>query len=119
MTREDMILLIEAENDLQELDWMLETITGLGYANGKFIHLDNIYEVLRNNSHSFYRELPEEESDAVLYAIIENRDMTMEERVDLLLSGELTEEKKTDLLRKNKEYSLEDKLNIFLNSLHA
>lgn len=113
MTREDMILLIQAENQLQEINWLFEMICGLGYQNGKFIHLDNVYEVLRNNSNSYYVEvLPEEESDAVLYAVIENRDMTLEERADLLLSGDLTEERKEELVQKNSCYKLKDQLTI-------
>lgn len=117
MTREDMILLIQAENQIQEINWLFEMVYGLGYQNGKFIYLDNVYEVLRNNSNSYYTEvLPEGESDAVLYAIIENRDMTLEERADLLLSGDLTEERKKELVEKNKFYTLKDQLNILRNT---
>lgn len=117
MTREDMILLIQAENQIQEINWLFEMVCGLGYQNGKFIYLDNVYEVLRNNSNSYYTEvLPEGKSDAVLYAIIENRDMTLEKRADLLLSGDLTEERKEELVKKNKFYTLKDQLNILRNT---
>lgn len=67
-------------------------------------------------SNSYYTEvLPEEESDAVLYAVIENRDMTLEERADLLLSGDLTEERKEGLVEKNRFYTLKDQLKILRN----
>lgn len=87
MTREDMILLMEAYDDLMGMDHVLQSLTGLGHSSGQFIHLDNIYEVLRNNCHSSYQELPEEEIDNVLLQTIDDPELTVEERVDLFLNG--------------------------------
>ena len=89
MTREDMALLIEAEDDLQDLDLVLEKLSGLGHANGAFVKLDNIYKVIVHNCHSAYKNLSDEEADKFLYGIIMNRDLTADERADLLLSGKL------------------------------
>lgn len=37
MTRKDMILLLEAADDLQKMNQTLVKLTGLGYASGDFI----------------------------------------------------------------------------------
>lgn len=54
MTREDMVLLIEVEDDLQDMDQALEQLSGLGHANGMFHKLDNVYKVIKNNSHNIF-----------------------------------------------------------------
>lgn len=87
MTKEDMILLIEVSDDLCEMDKTLQKLTGLGYASGNFTKLDNIYEVIRHNSHTIYREMPTDESREICYDIIMNTSLTVEKRADLLLHG--------------------------------
>lgn len=88
MTREDMILLIEVEDELWEMDKVMRRLTGRGLQEGAFNNIGGIYEVVRNHVHSSYLELPEEEdTERVLIAIIDNKELTVEERVDLLLSG--------------------------------
>lgn len=87
MTKEDMILLIEISDDLCKMDQLLEKLTGLGYANGDFIKLGNIYEVIRHNSHSIYQKMPTDKSREASYNIIMDTSLTVEKRADLLLHG--------------------------------
>lgn len=87
MTKEDMILLIEVSDDLCEMDQTLQKLTGLGYASGSFAKLDNIYEVIRHNSHSIYQKMPTDESREASYNIIMDISLTVEKRADLLLHG--------------------------------
>lgn len=82
MTRKDIILLLEAADDLQRMNQTLVKLTGLGYASGDFIKLDNIYEVIRNNSHKTYLKIPEAESREASYKIITNRNLTVEKKAD-------------------------------------
>lgn len=87
MTKEDMILLIEISDDLCKMDQLLEKLTGLGYANGDFTKLGNIYEVIRHDSHSIYQKMPTDKSREASYNIIMDTSLTVEKRADLLLHG--------------------------------
>ena len=51
MEKSDLILLIEAEDELHRMDKVLEQLTGQGHADGEFVKLDNVYNVIHNNSH--------------------------------------------------------------------
>lgn len=60
MNKEDMVLLIEMEDTLDDMDKALEQLAGHGHASGKFIKLDNVFDVIYHNSHAVYSENPEE-----------------------------------------------------------
>lgn len=87
MTKEDMIIMVEAADSLREMDLELMRLTGKGHSTGEFVRLDNIYKVIKHNIHSSYKELTEEEIDKVLMEILNNEDLSLEERADLLLKG--------------------------------
>lgn len=92
MTREDMMLLLEVEDELWEMDKVMKRLTGMGYQEGAFYNIGGIYEVIRNHVHSSYLEFPEEEdTERVLIEIIDNKELTVEERVDQLLNGVQTD----------------------------
>lgn len=86
ITLEDMVSLIEAEDDLHDMDKALEQLAGHDHASGEFIKLDNIFNVILRNSHEYYREQSEEKMQ-LFYQIIMSRNMSPEERADILLNG--------------------------------
>ncbi len=86
MKRRDMALLIEAEDTMDDMDKVLEQLTGYGHTEGDFIKLDNIFEVILKNSHKYYSENSEEKMQLFL-GILMNRDKTPEERADILMNG--------------------------------
>lgn len=86
MKKKDMALLIEAEDTLDDMDRLLERFTGYGHSEGDFIKLDNIFEVIHNNSHKYYTENSEEKMQLFL-SILMCRDRTPEERADILMNG--------------------------------
>lgn len=49
MQERDMILLLELVDDLLQLNEAIKNLGGLGYQE-RFQKLDNVYEVLKNNS---------------------------------------------------------------------
>lgn len=49
-------LLIEAEDAILGLDDLLIELTGFGHFEGKLQNLDNVYEVIRNNSNDYYKQ---------------------------------------------------------------
>ncbi|MCI8507045.1 MAG: hypothetical protein HFJ06_00575 [Lachnospiraceae bacterium] len=100
MTREDMMLLVEVEDELWEMNKVMRRFTGMGLQEGAFNNIGGIYEVIRSHVHSSYLELPEEEdTERVLIEIISNMELTVEERVDLLLSGIKADEFCKDVFR--------------------
>ena len=86
MKKKDMALLIGAEDALADMDKVLEQLTGHGHASGNFIKLGNIFEVILKNSHKYYSRNPDEKMPLFL-GILMNRDMTPEERADILMNG--------------------------------
>lgn len=86
MTKEDMALLIEAEDALADMDKVLEQLAGQGHANGEFIKLDNVFEVIYRNSHVVYTRNPNEGQE-LLFHILMNRNLTSEQRTDILMNG--------------------------------
>lgn len=82
----DMALLIEVEDELHNMDKALEQLAGHGHASGDFIKLDNVFNVIQNNSHeSFSKE--SKESMQAFFDIMQRREMSPEERPDILLNG--------------------------------
>lgn len=85
MQKRDMILLIEAEDEIYRMDKALEQLAGHGHASGEFSKLDNVYSVIQNNSHpSFHGS---DLADKEFHKVITNREKTPEERAEVFLSG--------------------------------
>ena len=86
MEKEDMALLIEVEDPLDDMDKALERLAGHGHANGEFIKLDNVFEVIYHNSHAVYSESLEEGQE-LFFRILMSRNLTPEQRADILMNG--------------------------------
>ena len=86
MEKEDMALLIEVEDTLDDMDKALERLAGHGHANGEFIKLDNVFEVIYHNSHAVYSERLEEGQE-LFFRILMSRNLTPEQRADILMNG--------------------------------
>ncbi len=86
MEKEDMALLIEVEDTLDDMDKALERLVGHGHANGEFIKLDNVFEVIYHNSHAVYSESLEEGQE-LFFRILMSRNLTPEQRADILMNG--------------------------------
>lgn len=90
MEKKDMALLIEAEDAMADMDTVLEQLTGYGHANGEFVKLDNVFEVIYRNSHSVYSGNPEKGQELFFY-ILMDRALPPEERADILMNGTIRE----------------------------
>lgn len=86
MEKKDMALLIEVEDALEDIDKLLEQLTGYGHANGKFVKLDNVFNVIQNNSHEYYADKSEDKTQLFM-SILMGREKTPEERADILMNG--------------------------------
>ena len=86
MDKKDMALLIEVEDELQNMDKALEQLAGHGHASGEFIKLDNVFDVIQNNSHACFSS-ETEESMQEFFDIMQDRDKTPEQRADILMNG--------------------------------
>lgn len=86
MKKGDMALLIEVEDELHNMDMALEQLAGHGHASGEFTKLDNVFDVIQNNSHEYFSGTSEETMEA-FFGIIQDRDMTPEERAEILING--------------------------------
>lgn len=86
LERKDMALLIEAEDELHRMDKALEQLAGHGHASGDFIKLDNIFDVIHRNSHEYYTNGPDEIMQ-LFFQILMSKEITPEERADILING--------------------------------
>lgn len=86
MEKKDMALLIEVEETLEDMDKLLEQLTGYGHASGKFVKLDNVFNVIQNNSHEYYADKSEDKTQLFM-SILMGREKTPEERADILMNG--------------------------------
>ncbi len=86
MEKGDMALLIEVEDELHNMDKALEQLAGHGHASGKFIKLDNVFDVIYHNSHTVYSGNPKEGQE-LFFQVLMSREMSPEERADILLNG--------------------------------
>ncbi len=86
MERKDMALLIEVEDELHNMDKALEQLDGHGHASGDFIKLDNIFDVIHRNSYEYYT-VESDERMQLFFQILMSREMTLEERADILMNG--------------------------------
>ena len=84
MEKRDMALLIEVEDELHNMDKVLEQLAGHGHASGEFIKLDNVFDVIQNNSYECFSSESEETMQA-FFDIMQRREMSPEERADILL----------------------------------
>jgi len=69
---------------------VLEQFAGHGHASGEFIKLDNVFDVIYNNSNAVYSGNPEEGQE-LFFQIIMNRTWTPEQRADILMNGTVRE----------------------------
>ena len=90
MEKKDMALLIEVEDALADMDKVLEQLTGQGHANGVFVELDRVFDVICHNAHAIYEE-NSEEGQELLFKILMRRDLTPEQRADILINGTVRE----------------------------
>lgn len=86
MDKKDMALLIEVEDELYNMDQALEQLAGHGHASGEFIKLDNVFDVIQNNSHACFSGVSEEAMQS-FFDIMQRRDMSAEQRADILMKG--------------------------------
>lgn len=86
MEKRDMALLIEVEDELHNMDKALERLAGHGHASGEFIKLDNVFDVIQNNSHECFSSTSEETMQA-FFDIMQDRDRTPAERAEILMNG--------------------------------
>ena len=84
--KKDMALLIEVEDTLADMDEVLEQLAGHGHASGEFIKLDNVFDVIYHNSHTVYSGNPEEGQE-LFFQILMSRNLTPEQRADILMNG--------------------------------
>lgn len=90
MDKMDMALLIGVEDELADMDRALEQLTGYGHSTGEFIKLDNVFDVIYRNSHIVYSGNPEKGQE-LFFHILMNRDLTSEQRADILMNGTVRE----------------------------
>ena len=83
MSREDFMMLIEAQDALENMDKVLNELTGCGHGSGKFIALDNVYEVIRNKSRPEYQNTERGEDEFL--AILLNQRTPVGVRAELLM----------------------------------
>lgn len=86
MEKKDMALLIEVEDTLEDMDETLRQLTGYGHASGEFIKLDNVFDVIYRNSHTVYSGNPKEGQE-LFFQILMSRNLTPEQRADILMNG--------------------------------
>lgn len=86
MKKGDMALLIEVEDKFHNMDKALEQLAGHGHASGVFIKLDNVFDVIQNNSHQCFSSESEESMQA-FFDIMQDREKTPVERAAILLNG--------------------------------
>lgn len=86
MEKTDMALLIEVEDELHNMDKALEQLAGHGHASGAFIKLDNVFDVIHHNSHEYYTSEADDRMQ-LFFQILMSREMTLEERADILMNG--------------------------------
>ena len=89
MERTDMALLIDYEEDIHNKNNALEQLAGHGHASGEFVKLDNVYNVIYHNSHEYYHDESDQNDDKsdLFFHILTSREMTPEERADILMNG--------------------------------
>ena len=83
MQERDMILLLELVDDLLMLNEAIKNLGGLGYQE-RFPKLDNVYEVLKNNS--IFADCRNEEELFRFFDIVDELSETPKRRAEMLMS---------------------------------
>ena len=86
MEVKDMALLIETEDTLESMDRVFEQLAGHGHACGDFGKLDNVFEVIQNNSHETFSCETEDKMEK-FFKVLLDREKTPEERAVILMNG--------------------------------
>lgn len=86
MQERDMILLLELVDDLLRLNEAIKHLGGLGYQE-RFQKLDNVYEVLKNNS--VFVKCEDDEGMRRFYEIVDEVSKLPTERLEILLRKEI------------------------------
>lgn len=86
MDRADMALLIAVEDTIHSMDKALVQLAGHGHASGKFTELDNVFDVIQNNSHECFSDITDDNMER-FFSVLRNTDLTPEERADILING--------------------------------
>lgn len=86
MRERDMILLLELVDALLRLNEAIKNLGGLGYQE-RFQKLDNVYEVLKNNS--VFADCEDEEEMRKFYDIVDEVSEVTTQRVEILLRKEI------------------------------
>ena len=90
MDKKDIELLIEAEDAINNMDRVLVQLTSMGHSEGMFNKMDNVYEVIMNNSHEYYQKAKKENNDKIeslFYYIVNNQELLAKDRAEILLTG--------------------------------
>ena len=90
MDKKDMTLLIEAEHAINDMDRLLVQLTSMGHSDGLFNKIDNVYEVIMNNSHEYYQKAKKENNDKIeslFYYIVNNQELLAKDRAEILMAG--------------------------------
>ena len=90
MDKKDMELLIETEDAVNNMDRVLVQLTSMGHSEGMFNKMDNVYEVIMNNSHEYYQKAKKENNDKIeslFYYIVNNQELLAKDRAEILLTG--------------------------------
>ncbi|MBQ4057585.1 MAG: hypothetical protein IJD40_01490 [Lachnospiraceae bacterium] len=82
MQEKDMILLLELVDDLLRLNEAIKNLGGLGYQE-RFQKLDNVYEVLKNNS--VFADCEDDEEMRRFYEIVDRVEESVESRAKILV----------------------------------
>ena len=86
MDKKDMALLIEAEDAINDMDRLLVQLTSMGHSDGLFNKIDNVYEVIMNNSHEYYQKAKKENNDKI-ESLFYYQELLAKDRADILLTG--------------------------------
>lgn len=82
MQERDMILLLELVDDLLRLNNAIKNLGGLGYQE-RFQRLDNVYDVLKNNS--IFADCETEEQELLFYSIVDEISESSRKRMEKLI----------------------------------
>ena len=90
VTDQSQLQKIEAEDAINDMDRLLVQLTSMGHSDGLFNKIDNVYEVIMNNSHEYYQKAKKENNDKIeslFYYIVNNQELLAKDRAELLLTG--------------------------------
>jgi len=85
MDKKTMMHLIELVDDLIGLDDALKNLTGMGY-HERFPRLAYVYDVIKQDS--IFRDTDDDDKIAVFFELVEDNNMTPEERTKKLMGIE-------------------------------